>query len=109
MARERLLQSNLSNILSNPYAKKKTTKDLWDVLKERHTKHKDKSKACLVVNYLDFSYYESKKIGPQVMELEVVVKKFKLENVIVCDVFFASTILNKLSDWLNGFTTDIHR
>jgi hypothetical protein len=89
------------------YLHNKTSKELWDVLKNNYGSSNAGTEVYIIEQYNDYKMVDGKSVVEQAHEIQCMVKELELLKIIVPDEFVAGGIIAKLPPSLRDFATTL--
>ncbi|XP_019251218.1 PREDICTED: uncharacterized protein LOC109230145 [Nicotiana attenuata] len=88
--------SALEDDLYNVYSAMNTSKELWDTLEKKYKTEDACLKKFVVAKFLDYKMIDSKTVGTQVQELQLVVHDLIAKGMVVNEAFQVAAMIEKL-------------
>ena len=95
--------SALEDELYNVYSAITISKELWNVLEKKYKKEDACLKIFVVAKFLDYKMVDSKTVGSQVQELQLILHDLIAEDIVVNEAFQVAAMIEKLSPSWNDF------
>ena len=86
----------LSGSLYKVYSPCQTSKELWDILDKKYKTEDAGSKKFVVGKFLDFKMVDSKTVGSQVDDFEIVLHEIEVEGMTLSESFQVAALIEKL-------------
>ncbi|XP_055824342.1 uncharacterized protein LOC129892825 [Solanum dulcamara] len=88
--------SALDDDLYNVYSAVKTSKELWDALEKKYKTEDACLKKIVVAKFLDYKMIDSRTVGTQVQELQLIFHDLITEGMVVNEAFQVAAMIEKL-------------
>nr|XP_009761940.1 PREDICTED: uncharacterized protein LOC104214045 [Nicotiana sylvestris] len=88
--------SALEDDLYNVYSVVNTFKELWDTIEKKYKIEDACLKKFVVAKFLDYKMIDSKTVGTQVQELQLIFHDLNAEGMVVNEAFQMATMIEKL-------------
>ncbi|XP_059294858.1 uncharacterized protein LOC132047900 [Lycium ferocissimum] len=88
--------SALEDDLYNVYSAMKASKELWDTLEKKYKTEDACLKKFVVAKFLDYKMIDSKTVGTQVQELQLIFHDLIAEGMVVNEAFQVAAMIEKL-------------
>ncbi|XP_055806857.1 uncharacterized protein LOC129875585 [Solanum dulcamara] len=88
--------SALDDDLYNVYNAVKTSKELWDALEKKYKTEDACLKKFVVAKFLDYKMIDSRTVGTQVQELQLIFHDLIAEGMVVNEAFQVAAMIEKL-------------
>ncbi|XP_060178171.1 uncharacterized protein LOC132608115 [Lycium barbarum] len=88
--------SALEDDLYNVYSAMKTSKELWDALEKKYKTEDACLKKFVVAKFLDYKMIDSRTVGTQVQELQLIFHDLIAEGMVVNEAFQVAAMIEKL-------------
>ncbi|XP_075088742.1 uncharacterized protein LOC142170653 [Nicotiana tabacum] len=88
--------SALEDDLYNVYSAINTSKELWDALEKKYKTEDACLKKFVVAKFLDYKMIDSKTVGTQVQELQLIFHDLIAEGMVVNEAFQVAAMIEKL-------------
>ncbi|XP_070030049.1 uncharacterized protein [Nicotiana sylvestris] len=95
--------SALEDDLYNVYSALNTSKELWDALEKKYKTEDACLKKFVVAKFLDYKMIDSKTVGTQVQELQLIFHDLIAEGMVVNEAFQVAAMIEKLPPSLRDF------
>ena len=95
--------SALEDDLYNVYSAMTTSKELWDALEKKYKTEDACLKKFVVAKFLDYKMSDSKTVGSQVQELQLIFHDLIAEDMVVNEAFQVAAMIEKLPPSWNDF------
>ena len=95
--------SALEDDLYNVYSAMTTSKELWDAFEKKYKTEDACLKKFVVAKVLDYKMSDSKTVGSQVQELQLIFHDLIAEDMVVNEAFQVAAMIEKLPPSWNDF------
>ena len=95
--------SALEDDLYNVYSAMTTSKELWDALEKKYKTEDACLKKFMVTKFLDYKMSDSKTVGSQVQELQLIFHDLIADDMLVNEAFQVAAMIEKLPPSWNDF------
>ena len=94
--------SGLDDILYNVYSNINTSKELWKALEKKYKAEDVGLKKFMAAKFLDYKMVDTKAIGTQIQELQVIIHDLLNERMIINEAFQVAAFIEKLPPRMEG-------